>query len=188
MRKAININPDDATTYILFGDLLRSRLLIDSSTYYYKLALSKSTKLAHADIYRRIGNNFLRYPYNSLVRTRPDSKLDSAVWYSEKSLAIDPNNIGAYLNLAEVYERLNKTDSALLVYAKIVAISPTYTFPYTRVVLYYTQKNKPDSVFAYAKNFGRPILRIRMLLTRSGAIMRDELLFMTLQFIIMKEP
>ena len=151
MRKAININPDDATTYILFGDLLRSRLLIDSSTYYYKLALSKSTKLAHADIYRRMGNNFLRYPYNSLVRTRPDSKLDSAVWYSEKSLAIDPNNIGAYLNLAEVYERLNKTDSALLVYAKIVTISPTYTFPYTRVVLYYTQKNKPDSVFAYAK-------------------------------------
>ena len=150
MRKAININPGDATTYILFGDLLRSRRLIDSSTYYYKLALSKSAKLAHADIYRRIGNNFLRYSYTPF-KTPPAFKLDSAVWYSKQSLAIDPNNVGAYLNLAEVYERLSKTDSALLVYVKIATISPTYQFPYTRIILYYTQKNKPDSVFAYAK-------------------------------------
>lgn len=147
MRKAISVNPRDGSTYILIGDLLRYYLEnADSSLYYYRLALTMTPKSAHSEIYRKMGARFFR-AYGNLFTV----KLDSIAWYSQKALSIDSNNIGAYLNLARLYERLKKPDSALLYYLKIISIAPHYQSPYVSINRYYAGRNMSDSVFFYSK-------------------------------------
>jgi tetratricopeptide (TPR) repeat protein len=147
MRKAISVNPRDGSTYILIGDLLRYYFEnADSSIYYYRLAITMTPKSAHADIYCKMGARFFR-PYGKMFTF----KLDSVTWYSQKSLSIDSNNIGAYMNLARLYERLKKPDSALPYYLKIMGISPDYQSPYVSINRYYAGRNMTDSVFFYSK-------------------------------------
>jgi hypothetical protein len=145
MRQAINVNPRDGSTYILIGDLLKYANA-DSSIYYYRLAITMTPRSAHAEIYRKMGARFFRN-YGKMFTF----KLDSVAWYSQKALSMDSNNIGAYMNLARLYERLNKSDSALLYYLKIMSISPDYQSPYVWINRYYARRNMTDSVFSYSK-------------------------------------
>jgi len=149
IRKTMLINPEDGNNYIFAGDLLRYTYPNDSSNYYYKLALAKTPASAHSEIYGKIAGNFFRYV--SPGTRLPRMKTDSIFWFSRKALAIDPNNVEAYLNFARVYERLNKLDSALPYYAKIKSISPDLPYYNSAVYRYYTRHNMPDSILYFSR-------------------------------------
>jgi len=149
MRKAILINPEDGNNYIFAGDLLRYVFPNDSSNYYYKLALAKTPASVHSQIYQKIGANFLR-SFTPGVKW-PRMKRDSIFWYSQKALAIDPNNIEAYLNFARVYELLSKPDSALPYYSKTNDISPGNPYYNNAIYRYYTEHHMPDSILSYSR-------------------------------------
>jgi Tfp pilus assembly protein PilF len=144
MQKAISLDPSDATSYILMGDLVT---IHDSSLYYYNKALAKGARASHSEIYRKISSLFL----SQIYFREWEKKADSAILYGRKAIAADSSNTRAYTNVAWAYDRLGKPDSVLRYSLAAIRITPGKFHPYWIAVGIYNRHNKPDSAFHYSK-------------------------------------
>ena len=150
LQKAIELNPRNPTNYLVTADFLRPfRRGYDSVMYYYKKALALSPQSALPDIYSKIGRAFTRFPTGEKYFIKMEK--DSVRWYSLKALSLDKDNVEAYLNLANVYERENKKDSVIVVYRQARAAIPKNPNPYYWLIRAFSTANKPDSTFFYSK-------------------------------------
>src|SRR4030095_15967939 len=128
LKKAMEINSLDPTTYLMAAEFLRTYhpRNRDSVVYYYKVAASLSPQSALPEIYFEIGNMFFWYPKGKTFVMMKDSVL----WYTNKALSIDSGYTRAYRNIIRIYERENKMDSVLFLYKKLIRTLPGNTYPY----------------------------------------------------------
>jgi len=62
--------------------------------------------------------------YNNLGNALPDGDVEEKIRCYEKAIALDANNVRAYINLGNVYSRLGRADEAVECYKKALTIPP----------------------------------------------------------------
>ena len=160
LHRAELLNPDDATTYIMIGDIYRQRNP-DSAMFFFRKALTLSGRSSHAMIYRKMARVFLD---GGFMRNSPTFKPDSVMAYSKLALAAASNGLNdpvkyaemqrdVYMGIANAYSMQEKHDSALLYYFKTIKLFPGYEWPNRQIIWYFLNRNRSDSVFRYAKKF-----------------------------------
>jgi tetratricopeptide (TPR) repeat protein len=123
------------------------RLHSDSVINSYRLAIANTSVTEHSELYRKIGQEFLRYYSFEDVKI----KRDSSIFYFKKAIVADTGNTTAYINLGDVYDLTEKTDSAMYYYFKANGVSSLSQDAYKGIIKMYKKKYKPDSVFYYSK-------------------------------------
>ena len=110
-----NGEPDKekAVSYVKIGDYYRSINKIENAIYYYNIAYNE-------------------YPYsiealNSLSQTFFETgKIDKAIDYGEKAIAIQPDNVYLLYNLGTYYEEAKNYTRAQSLYLKCTQINPLF--------------------------------------------------------------
>ncbi|HMK17603.1 MAG TPA: caspase family protein [Chitinophagaceae bacterium] len=162
LRKALLLNPDDGTTYMMIGDLYRQRYP-DSALYYLKKALELSGRSSHAMIYRKMARTFLE---TGFIRNSPFFKPDSVLKYSNLALAAAPGKTNdaskeaelirtVYMDIAAAYTFQEKYAEAMPYYFKVIALYPENEIANRAIVRYYSNSNVQDSGLYYAQQFLR---------------------------------
>lgn len=156
MQHALALAPADATTCIMLGDLYYGRYR-DSAFYYYRRALSFATRSSLSVIYRRIARLFL----NVSQSDDPAAfKTDSVLYYSRLAVSVEPDDPenpdrkkemyrDVYMNIGQVFMRMQQPDSAVSYYLKVIELMPDYEWAYRGIAGYYTGRKKPDSVLYF---------------------------------------
>ena len=162
LHEAIALNPEDAMSYIMIGDLYRQQRP-DSALFYFRKALLLSGKSSHDRIYRKMARVFLLPGH---LRNAPTFKPDSVLYYSRLALELEPTKANdpairnavlrdVYLDIAHAYERQQKNKEALQYFFKVRALYPDHAWANRAVIEYYTKTNKSDSIIFYSHLFLR---------------------------------
>lgn len=160
LQKALYLNPEDGSTYVMIGDIYKQQRP-DSAIYYYKKALTFSGKSSHPMIYRKMARVFIYGGYNM---NSPSFKSDSIMAYSMLALTADQANANdpsktaevfkdVYMDIAHAYSLKKKNDSAVLYFFKVVGLFPNHEWANRGIIGYYVGRNLKDSVLYYSQRF-----------------------------------
>lgn len=109
-------NPDSAEANKLKNDSEKKQIYNEIISYFYK-----------AQLFRE---NFFEATFNLALTYQEMGQPDSALWYYNKTLQINPELVKVRLILARFHEKQGKYNEALEEYKKAVRIDPGYFINY----------------------------------------------------------
>jgi len=172
-KTAMELQPQGAYNYQLFGSLFYITKQYDSAVYYDRIALALAPRWVNA--LNNLGGTFeaekkydsAQFYYRKAIAINPDFLIpyanlsfdfssrqlyDSAYKYSREAVALNPLYPGGYNALGIIFDFQKMYDSAKIYYYKTIRIDPKYTSAYNNLaILFYEQKQYDSSKNYYHK-------------------------------------
>lgn len=144
----LRLYPNYTQAYYYKAQCLKAMGMKDAAIQNYKLALSlePNNKTMQSELFELYKNDMspaemLKYLYNEVQNNPTDAdklyeyayelhknkKLDDAIIYYNKSLAIDPKSSDTYINLAAAYRQKSNFAKAKQIYVDAIALFPENT-------------------------------------------------------------
>lgn len=91
-------------------------------------------------------DNSFDYQVEQAKKAYDSGNISEAVSYYEKALSIDPDNIDARYELADIYMRQKDTDAAAILYQEIISLDPKSEEAYKELISIYESKKNYDAI------------------------------------------
>ena len=165
LKKALEINPHTADTYVNLGCALMLQNKSDEAFVNFKKALQINPDIAEAHInlgiilFNRERPDEAIAHFREALRIKPDDataqdnlkkalailkEIDNAIADIKVSLKLYPRDYGLHYNLATLYQRKGKLDAAIDEYQQALSIEPEFIKALNNLALTYMIKNEND--------------------------------------------
>ncbi len=171
-KKAISLNPNDASLYNNLGAAYLKKGRLDAAIAEYRKAISLNP--ADALAYINLGNTYSSKgrldaaiaEYRKAISLNPDYALahnnlgnaylgkgetDAAIAEYRKTISLNPADALAHYNLGVAYGGKGKLDAAIAEYQKTTSLDPTNALAHTNLGIIYARKGELDAAVAEYK-------------------------------------
>ncbi|WP_455722057.1 tetratricopeptide repeat protein [Agathobacter sp.] len=91
-------------------------------------------------------DNSFDYQIEQAKKAYDSGNMTEAVSYYEKALSIDPDNVDARYELADIYMKQKDTDAAAILYQEIISLDPKSEEAYKELISIYESKKNYDAI------------------------------------------
>ncbi len=171
-KKAISLNPNDASLYNNLGAAYLKKGRLDAAIAEYQKAISLNSDDALA--YINLGNAYSKKgrldaaiaEYQRAISRNPDDALahnnlgnaylgkgetDAAIAEYQKAISLNPADSLAHYNLGVAYGGKGELDAAIAEYQKTISLNPTNAPAHTNLGIIYARKGELDKAIAEYK-------------------------------------
>jgi tetratricopeptide (TPR) repeat protein len=137
LKKAEQLDPNDGDILLDIGVGYENDNQMQQAISYFRKCITLKQSVSGA--YGNIANI---YSSNELM-------LDSAVYYYQQAIFVEPDAAQHYYNFGNYFKKTNQLDQAINLYLKAIALDSSLSQPYNNLAIVYSDKKEVDKAINY---------------------------------------